>query len=515
MRARWLRHLSTAVLLLATPFACADTDETASSQGNSEGAGAGAAGGGSAGGNGSGASGGVPDGCGDRSCSDDESCSNCEIDCGSCACGDGTCGETELCGTCPDDCGECAGDPPTVVRGPYLQSGGSDSVVVRWRTSEPTGSTVAFGQSTIALTKVVTSSDATTEHEVKLTGLSADTKYFYGFGVADAPLLGGDDDHFVVTAPEKGTAKPTRIWAIGDAGTADREQAAVRDAYLAHTGTRGTDLWLMLGDNAYDDGTDDEYQAAVFDMYPTILRNSVLWSTLGNHDGHTADSAAQSGPYYDLFTLPKQAEAGGVSSGTEAYYSFDYGQIHFVCLDSYDSDTDPDGDMITWLENDLAANSQPWLIAFWHHPPYTKGSHDSDSEGGLIDMREIAVPILEEHGVDLVLTGHSHSYERSMFLNGHYGYSDSLESSMVIDSGDGRSDGDGAYTRGATDPAGAVYIVAGSSGKISGGDLNHPAMFISLNELGSVVVDVDGSNMDVGFIDDAGAKVDWFSIVKQ
>jgi hypothetical protein len=60
-----------------------------------------------------------------------------------------------------------------------------------------------------------------------------------------------------------------------------------------------------------------------------------------------------------------------------------------------------------------------------------------------------------------------------------------------------------------------VYIVAGSSGKISGGDLNHPAMFISLNELGSVVVDVDGSNMDVGFIDDAGAKVDWFSIVKQ
>ena len=117
-------------------------------------------------------------------------------------------------------------------------------------------------------------------------------------------------------------AQPTRIWVIGDSGTADANAAAVRDAYLNFTGTRHTDLWLMLGDNAYESGTDAEYQNAVFNMYPTLLRQSVLWPTFGNHDGIASNSASQSGPYYDIFSLPRNGEAGGVASGTEAYYSF-------------------------------------------------------------------------------------------------------------------------------------------------------------------------------------------------
>ena len=58
----------------------------------------------------------------------------------------------------------------------------------------------------------------------------------------------------------------------------------MRNAYLNFTGTTHTNLWLMFGDNAYENGTDSEYQAAVFDMYPTMLRQSVLWPALGNHD---------------------------------------------------------------------------------------------------------------------------------------------------------------------------------------------------------------------------------------
>ena len=79
--------------------------------------------------------------------------------------------------------------------------------------------------------------------------------------------------------------------------------------------------------------------------------------------------------------------------------------------------------MLTWRENDLAETTQKWIIAYWHHPPYTKGSHNSDSESRLVDMRENALPILESSGVDLVLSGHSHSYERSYQLHGHYGTS--------------------------------------------------------------------------------------------
>ena len=94
--------------------------------------------------------------------------------------------------------------------------------------------------------------------------------------------------------------------------------------------------------------------------------------------------------------------------------------------------------MLTWLENDLAATRSDWIIATWHHPPYTKGSHDSDAEGRLIEMRAHALPSWKSYGVDLVLTGHSHSYERSFLLQGHYGPSYTLQNSMIRDFGDGK-----------------------------------------------------------------------------
>jgi hypothetical protein len=253
-------------------------------------------------------------------------------------------------------------------------------------------------------------------------------------------------------------------------------------------------------------------------MYPTILRNTQLWATLGNHDGHTADSATESGPYYDVFTLPRNAEAGGIASGTEAYYSFDYANIHFVCLESYETNRAVAGPMMTWLVNDVASTLQPWVIAFWHHPPYSKGSHDSDSETRLIEMRQNALPILEAAGVDLVLSGHSHSYERSFFLDGHYGTSATLVPSMMIDAGDGRADGTGVYTKSpvvAAPNEGAVYAVAGSSGRISTAPLNHPAMFISLVELGSMVIDVDGDRLDAVFLNSNGVISDYFTISKE
>src|SRR5438093_995319 len=129
------------------------------------------------------------------------------------------------------------------------------------------------------------------------------------------------------------------------------------------------DRRLMLGDNAYPRGTDSEYQAAVFDMYPTMLRKSVLWPTFGSHEGRSANSVTQTGPYFDIFTLPRNAEAGGIVSGTEAYYSFDYGNIHFIVLDSFGSDRSPRGPMLSWLQPDLALTTQDWIIAYWHHPP--------------------------------------------------------------------------------------------------------------------------------------------------
>lgn len=404
-----------------------------------------------------------------------------------------------------------------VNRGPYLQMGTPDGVTIRWRTTDIVESRVQYGPSPTNLNMTIDDAGLTTEHEVRVDGLAANTTYYYSVGTFTETLAGGNSSHFFVTSPESTSPRDTRIWVIGDSGTGNQNAAAVRDAYEVFTGATHTDLWLMLGDNAYNDGTDGQYQTAVFQMYPEMLRKSVVWPTLGNHDGISADSATQTGPYYDIFALPKQGEAGGSASGTEAYYSFDFGNIHFICLDSHETDRSPNGAMLTWLQDDLALTDADWVIAFWHHPPYTKGSHDSDTETRLIEMRANVLPLLEGSGVDLVLSGHSHSFERSFLIDQHYGASSTLQSWMIFDGGDGQPGGDGAYEKPSVGPApheGAVYAVAGSSGKISSGPLDHPVMFASLLELGSLVLDVSGNTMTGSFLNDSGQVSDSFTIIK-
>jgi hypothetical protein len=405
----------------------------------------------------------------------------------------------------------------SVTRGPYLQTGTPTSAVVRWRTDVATGTRVRYGLAPESLTGIADGAAGVTEHAVTVSGLSPNTVYYYSVGTSTETLAGGDATFFFRTHPFAGTSVPTRVWVLGDSGTANASAQAVRNAYASFTGTRATDVWLMLGDNAYETGTDAEYQAAVFDMYPTFLKQAFLWPTLGNHDTAGSSNPPASLPYYQIFNLPVNGASGGIPSGTEDYYSFDRGNIHFVCLDSMTSSRSSTGPMATWLANDLAATSQDWLIAYWHHPPYSKGSHNSDTETQLVEMRANILPILEDHGVDLVLTGHSHSYERSFLLDGHYGTSGTLTSSMIKDGGSGRPSGTGAYskpTEGLEGHEGAVYAVAGSSGKVSGGTLNHPAMFISLNNLGSMVLDVDGNRLDAVFLRETGAIADSFTIVK-
>ncbi len=404
-----------------------------------------------------------------------------------------------------------------VVRGPYLQMATPNSMTIRWRTNLAIDSRVRYGTDQGSLTQTANITAMTTEHEVKLTGLSPETRYWYSVGTSSVALAGGDATTYFNTGPTNGTARPTRIWVIGDAGTGNSNQIAVFNAYRNFTGSRHTDLWLMLGDNAYKSGTDEEFQAKVFDIYRDIFKQTTAWPTIGNHDAISADSASQSGPYYDIFSLPRNGEAGGFASGTEAYYSYDYGNIHFLVLDSQESSRLTTGAMMTWMKVDLQATNADWVIAYWHHPPYTEGSHNSDTESQLIDMRQNFVPVLEKYGVDLVLNGHSHSYERSKFINGHYGDSTSFSDAVhVVQSGSGRTDGTGAYkkTKGGVAHDGVVYAVAGSSGQISGGTLNHPAMSISLNELGSMVLDIDGLTLNAKFINNNGTVRDNFTIVK-
>lgn len=423
----------------------------------------------------------------------------------------------------------------TIVRGPYLQSATPTSMVVRWRTDLSERSVVSYGHAADRLTETARSAGVGTEHVVLLDKLEPGTRYFYVVGNAPvAPPSGkagtAEDGPAAatvssfITPPPAGPAKPTRVWVLGDPGTKNDTQRAVRDVYQKFTGDRPTDLWLLLGDNAYPDGTDADYQKAIFEMYPEFLRTSPVWPALGNHDAQSANSVTQSGVYYDIFTLPTRGQAGGIPSGTEAYYSFDYANIHFICLDSQDSDRNPNGAMMQWLKADLAATARDWIIAYFHHPTYTKGTHDSDrdadSAGRMNDMRAFFLPVLEAGGVDLVLTGHSHVYERSWLIDGHYGKSNTFNASAhVRQGGDGRAAGNGVYRkpRKRTEHAGEVSVVTGSAGHASARPvpLNHPVFFLSLNEAGSSVIDINGLQLDFTFLNERGEKRDWFSVVKE
>ncbi len=404
-----------------------------------------------------------------------------------------------------------------LTRGPYLQTGTSTSVIVRWRSDVVTNSLVRLGVSTANLNMIVADEKSTTEHILHVTGLTPNTKYYYSIGSSTESLSGGDSSTYFSTAPTTGARTTFRTWVIGDAGTGTAGQVEVYNAYRTFTGATPTHLWLQLGDNAYPDGTDTEFQTRMFDVYSSMLRQSVTWPAFGNHDAHSADSSSQTGTYYNIFSLPQNAEAGGVASRTEAYYAFHYGNVHFVVLDSAATNRAVGAPMYNWLQADLKVARADWIIAIWHHPPYSDGSHDSDTEAASIEMRQNYLPLLEKYGVDLVLSGHSHSYERSKFIDGHYGNSPTFNAGTHIkQDGSGQADNNGAYKKTAAGltHSGTVYVVAGNSGKIKGGSLNHPAMFKSLNELGSLVLDVDGLTLSVKFINSTGKVRDHFTLTK-
>lgn len=406
-----------------------------------------------------------------------------------------------------------------LIRGPYVQRTTATNIVVRWRTNVRLDSIVRFGTERHLLDKAVRDSQATWDHEIILPELAPSKQYFYSVGYSlfslKVALAGGSgtSDHQFITAPRSGTGVPIRIWVIGDSGTADANARSVRDSFLEFGGLTHTDVWLMLGDNAYDNGTDQEYQRAFFGMYRKILRRTAAWPTLGNHDGSAEDAKHESSAYFRAFTLPTRAEAGGVPSYKKAYYSFDYANVHFICLDSAGSDRLRGGAMMEWLQKDLASTIQQWVIAYWHHPPYSSGRHDSDTDIESIQMRTNALPILDAFGVDLVLNGHVHCYARSDLLNAQYGMSESFRSGDRLTTTNVNKD---LYkklsVRGSNQ--GSVYVVAGSSGRLETNRLEHPAFGTSLNVLGSVVVDVEGKTLRVQFLDNHAVVRDSFRIIK-
>lgn len=467
---------------------------------------------------------------------------------------------------------ELQGCTEEVIRGPYLQLTTPGSTIIRWRTASSQIGWMKYGPAPDQLTTTLTEPSAGFDHSLKLSGLSNSTRYYYaigtGTGGASQTLSGGDEETFFETHPPAGEPASTHIWVVGDPGKGGRrsypkyeDDAAehtreVRDAYLRYAGKLDIDLMLLSGDVAYELGLDRSFQTALFEeTFEDIVKRNAMWPCIGNHENYNGFTHSQldqpgkgEGPYYEIFDLPTEVgdAPGTTASPTEAFYSFDYANIHFIVLEGPDfidgqsTDKNWDEDMKDWLLQDLRSTSQDWTIVMVHYPPYSKGKHDSDSdddcpgfplpgasvETDMIQIRKDFLPVLENstndptyRAVDLLLAGHSHNYERSYLLRGHYDCSETFKKiTHAVDGGHGDLGDDGCayvkYSQGSARNSGTVYATIGNSSKSDPVGV-HPALPRQFgSEYASLVIDVEHKRLDVRYLTSTGEVKDHFRIVK-
>jgi 3',5'-cyclic AMP phosphodiesterase CpdA len=422
---------------------------------------------------------------------------------------------------------------PVLIRGPYLQVATSNSMIIRWRTDRLDVSFVRYGTEPGKLDKIAGNDYRTQEHVVTVSGLMPQTKYYYLIeGFRDT--LQGNADNYFTTLPVAGAAGKYKIGVYGDCGSISTNQRNTRDQFEKYLEKDILNAWILLGDNAYSFGRDIEYQAHFFNIYKdNLLKKSPLFPAPGNHDyqdePYAAEVAQRSGEiaYYQVFSMPTKGESGGLASHTSAFYSFDIGNIHFLSLDSHGSQEngkrlfDTTGAEVVWVKQDLEANkNKDWIIAYWHHPPYSMGSHNSDRESQMIKIRENFLPILERYGVDLVLCGHSHSYERSKLMQGHYGLETSFNAAThLLSNSSGFYDGSAnscPYIKDASGK-GTVYVVSGSSSRVDHKQATFPhdaLPFSNIDNVGACILEVEGNRLDLKWVCEDGEIRDRFTMMK-
>ena len=208
----------------------------------------------------------------------------------------------------------------SLTRGPYLQAAGQSTMTLVWNLNVTATGVLRWGTLPGPDWENVQQLEASRVHVVTLNELRPGTRYFYEVE-ADGVVLATGGDCYFDTYPPINSRKPFSFLAWGDSGTGDANQGAVASQMNALAPRPA--FGLGIGDLVYPAGEASNYNPRFFTPYAQLLRNMVIWPAMGNHDAATQNGK----PYRDAFVLP-------TSSGTELYYSFDYGSAHFVCLDS-------------------------------------------------------------------------------------------------------------------------------------------------------------------------------------
>jgi hypothetical protein len=301
----------------------------------------------------------------------------------------------------------------TTTRYPYIQNVSNDRVSILWATLESGSGVVQYSSdginfsSTVATPWRFTASESGgpadfVQYEATIAGLQPSTDYVYRVSVSGMDVAVGGETRFRTAGPG-----PFNFVVLGDSGLASNEQNAVarnilaeRPAFVIHTG----DIVYLPGGAV---GTSiDLYQRNYFNYYYATMSSAPFFPTPGNHD-----FGPELNPYLSIHSLPADTTP---AADRGRYYSYDWGNVHFVSLDGYagvDDAVNAGGLMLQWLDDDLRSTKQFWRVVYFHYPPFAAGPNMNDPHSALI--RQYVVPILEKYGVQIVLGGHEHSYQRS------------------------------------------------------------------------------------------------------
>ncbi|HXK61993.1 MAG TPA: metallophosphoesterase [Acidobacteriota bacterium] len=177
-----------------------------------------------------------------------------------------------------------------------------------------------------------------------------------------------------------------RFAVAGDAGIGGRQQREIGQQMAIWHSVFPFEFVLMPGDNLYGSEEPEDYRKKFEEPFSQLLAAQVkFYAALGNHDE------------------PKQRFYEHFNMGGQRYYSFHKGNARFFALDS----NCMSAEQVQWLEKELGESDELWKIVFLHHPLYSSGRHGSN-----LELRKVLEPLFVTNGVDVVIAGHEHFYQR-------------------------------------------------------------------------------------------------------